>query len=41
MMKKIIFFAGFLILAASLCSAEVWKAPDQEKIGRASCRARV
>jgi len=31
MMKKLIFAAGFLILAASLCYADVWTAPDQEK----------
>jgi hypothetical protein len=31
MIKKIIFFAGLVILTAALCTAEVWKAPDQEK----------
>jgi len=31
MIKKIIFFAGLLSLFAALCTAEVWKAPDQEK----------
>jgi len=31
MIRKIIFFAGFLIFMASLCPADVWKAPDQEK----------
>ena len=31
MIKKIVFFAGLVILTAALCTAEVWKAPDQEK----------
>jgi len=31
MIKKIIFFAGLVILTTALCGAEVWRAPDQEK----------
>lgn len=31
MTKKIIIFAGFVILTASLSIAAIWKAPDQEK----------
>ena len=31
MIKKLIFLAGCLIVTATLCAAEVWKAPDQER----------
>jgi len=31
MMRKIVFLAGILTLAAGVCAAQVWKAPDQEK----------
>ena len=31
MIKKIIFFAGLVILTSALSTAQVWKAPDQEK----------
>jgi len=30
-MRKIVFLAGILTLAAGVCAAQVWKAPDQEK----------
>ncbi|SMC96221.1 Class III cytochrome C family protein [Desulfocicer vacuolatum DSM 3385] len=31
MIRKIMVWAGVVMLGACLCSAEVWKAPDQEK----------